>query len=95
MGIEVAARVAKPKPFFTIMINVLRSHGKPRQNKMSNIFDPIELHIAISARPARFTMKYDEINSGILVPAAKIVIPETVSEMQNVYPINVTIHTIR
>ena len=57
IGMELAAIVAKPNPLVTITTNVLRSHGRPKQNRMSNIFDPIELQMAILARPAFFTIK--------------------------------------
>lgn len=57
IGIEAAARVANPKPLVTIITKLFSSQGSPRQKRMSKMFDPIELQIAMSARPAFFTIK--------------------------------------
>ena len=63
-----------------IMFNTaLINHGKPKQIRMSNMFDPIVLQSAILARPARFTTSTLEISSGIEVPAASMVRPLIVS----------------
>ena len=83
---EAAAKVAKPTPFRTIITKVFSSQGRPRQKRMSKMLEPIELQMAISARPAFFTIKYELISSGMLVPAAKIVIPDTVSGMPRENP---------
>ncbi|RMZ93296.1 hypothetical protein BpHYR1_022654, partial [Brachionus plicatilis] len=56
------------------------SHGKPRQIKISNTFEPIEFEIAISPFPF-FTTIILEIISGTEVPKARIVKPATVSGM--------------
>ena len=60
------------------------SQGKPKQNRMSKIFDPKELQIAMSASLRFFTKIMLVISSGIDVPAARIVIPETLSGIPNV-----------
>lgn len=67
------------------------NHGSPRQIRMSKMFDPIELQMAMSANPARLTTRTLEINSGNDVPAAKIVSPPTVSGIPNVSPVNNTL----
>jgi hypothetical protein len=51
--IEVSADVEYP--LVMIRMSDFKSHGTPKQNNMSKILDPIELQIAISARPAFFT----------------------------------------
>jgi hypothetical protein len=55
---------------------------------MSNIFEPIELQIAIFAKPALFTTITLDMSSGTEVPAAKKVRPATVSGIPKVKAIN-------
>lgn len=57
MEMAVLASVAKPTPLVTTITSVFSSHGRPRQNRMSKMFEPIELQMAMSARPAFFTIK--------------------------------------
>jgi hypothetical protein len=54
--IEFSADVENPIPLVMIRMSDFKSHGTPKQNNMSKILDPIELQIAISARPAFFTI---------------------------------------
>lgn len=70
-----------------MLMQFLINHGKPKQIKISKIFDPNRLHNAMLARPARFTTITLEITSGIEAPAAKMVNPITVSGSLNVFPI--------
>ena len=84
IGIDEAANVANPDPLVNNSTNDLMSQGKPKQNRMSKIFDPKELQIAMSASLCFFTKIMLVISSGIDVPAARIVIPETLSGIPNV-----------
>ena len=72
-------------PSSTMFITDLMSHGKPRQTRMSKMFEPNRLHNAMFAKP-RFTTKTLEITSGIEEPAAKIVKPTTVCGKRKVKP---------
>lgn len=63
----------------------LTNHGNPRQSKMSNVFDPIELLMPIAPCPWLVTITLDTA-SGTLVPAARKVKPITESGMFNVSP---------
>jgi hypothetical protein len=58
--------------------SVLMSQGSPRHNKMSKVFDPIELLMPIEPCPWRVTIT-EETASGTEVPAAKNVSPNTLS----------------
>ena len=84
IGIDEAVNVAKPDPSVINWTNDLMSQGKLKQNRMSKIFDPKELQIAISASLRFFTKIKHVISSGIDVPAARIVIPETLSGIPKV-----------
>ena len=57
IGMDVAAIVAKPKPLESIVTNVRRSHGRPKQKRISKMLEPIELHNAISTKPDFFTRR--------------------------------------
>jgi len=63
MGIAVAAIEAKPFPSIIIELNDLMNQGRPRQMRMSKMFDAIELQIAISANPFRLTTMKLEMTS--------------------------------
>ena len=80
-------------PAFIGLIVVFNNHGRPSPRKMSKTLDPIELDTAISPYPLRAT-NTDAIVSGTDVPAARNVIPITVSGMPSVYPVRQIIHTI-
>ena len=84
-SIDVMSKLIVPK--LTMLITDLMNHGNAKQTRMSKMFDPIELQMAISARPARFKTSTLDISSGNDVPAAKMVKPPTVSGMPNVSPL--------
>ncbi len=71
-------------PLLKQLITDFNSQGRPKQNRIAKIFDPIELQIAIFALLAFFTTKTLDMRSGIEAPAAKIVRPATVSGSPNV-----------
>lgn len=77
IGIEVFSKLMLP--VLNIKIIDFNNQGIPKQNRMSKMFEPIELLIAMLANPDLFTTITLEINSGTDVPAAKIVRPATVS----------------
>lgn len=64
------------------------NHGKPKHNRISNVFEPIELLMPIAPWPCLVTMTLDTA-SGTLVPAAKNVRPMIESGMSAVSPVNV------
>lgn len=72
---------------------VLRSQGRPSPRKMSKTLEPIELDTAMSPYPLRAT-RTEAIVSGTEVPAARNVMPMTVSGMPKVKPVMQIIHTI-
>lgn len=84
--IETAVNAGSSEPKLVMPTTDLINQGKPKPIRMSNMFEPIELHKAMSANPARFTTSTLEINSGIEVPAAKMVNPLTVSGIPKVFP---------
>ena len=77
IGVEVSSKLMLP--VLNIKIIDFNNQGIPKQNRMSKMFEPIELLIAMLANPDLFTTITLEINSGTDVPAAKIVRPATVS----------------
>ena len=84
IAIDEAANVANPDPSVINWTNDFISQGKPKQNRISKIFDPKELQIAMFASLRLFTRIKHVISSGIDVPAARIVIPETLSGIPKV-----------
>ena len=73
-------------PSENIAITDLINHGRPKHTKMSKMFEPIALHNAISAKPARFTTRALDNSSGNDVPAANNVRPPTVCGTPKVTP---------
>lgn len=56
-GTAVSIKTSPLRPCLNINIIDFNSHGIPKQNRMSNILEPIELQIAISTSPDFFTNK--------------------------------------
>ena len=75
------------------LIVVFSSQGSPSPKKISKTLDPIEFDTAISPYPFRAT-RTDAIVSGTDVPAAKKVIPMTVSGIPKVKPVRQIIQTM-
>lgn len=55
--ISVLTNFEKPVPSDIMRTRHFRNHGTPRQKRMSKMLEPIELQMAILARPAFFTTK--------------------------------------
>jgi len=75
------------------LIVVFSNQGSPSPKKISKTFDPIEFDTAISPYPFLATST-DAMVSGTDVPAAKNVIPITVSGIPKVKPVRQIIQTM-